>query len=742
MSTATHLTLGVTGMTCTSCSSRVERKLNKVPGVEATVNFATETAAVNYDPSLTTPADLITVVENAGYGAFSLDDAARGTDSSEGSAPGHTGATDAARDAQATHLLRLTWQSALLSIPVMVLSMVPAWQFTNWQWACAILASLVFFIGGAPFHSATWTNLKHGAFTMDTLVSLGTSAAYLWSLYALFFGSAGEPGMTMHMTWSSTGAHTDHIYFESVGMVITFLLLGRWFETRAKGQSSEALRTLLNLGAKDATVLGPDGAETRIPINQLQVGDVFVTRPGEKIATDGEIVSGSSALDESMLTGESLPREVGPGDHVTGATLNTSGRVEVRATKVGADTVLAHMAELVTEAQARKAPVQRLVDRIAQVFVPAVVVIAVVTFIAHLALGNGTAPAFVAAVSVLIIACPCALGLATPTALLVGTGRGAQLGILIKGPEILESTRQVDTIVLDKTGTVTEGKMQVTDVRATGGIGKHDLLRLTAAAERGSEHPIAHAIVNAFPDAPQAFDFRSLPGQGVEATVDGHHVRVGRPPKDVPTGEGTVVATYVEDALAGFIAVSDTVKDSSARAVAEFERLGLQSHLLTGDNEHVARTVADAVGITEVTAGVMPADKVTVIRDLQASGKTVAMVGDGVNDAAALAQADLGVAMGSGTDAALEAADITVMNNDLLTVADSIRLSRRTLQIIKGNLFWAFAYNVVLIPVAAIGLLNPLFAGMAMALSSVFVVSNSLRLRKFQTIDRNRLSMN
>ncbi|WP_293773224.1 cation-translocating P-type ATPase [uncultured Corynebacterium sp.] len=724
-----HIDLGVTGMTCTSCSSRVERKLNKVDGVEATVNFATESASVAYDPTTTTPEDLIKVVEGAGYGAFSLSSSDDSGDEAEGSG----NQADDARAAEAADLLHRTWISGLISLPVMLISMIPALQFTNWQWACLVLATIVYIFGGAPFHKATWVNLKHGSFTMDTLISMGTTAAYFWSLYALFIGNAGMPGMKMHMTLVSNDAEMDHIYLESVGMVITFLLLGRWFETKAKGQSSEALRALLNMGAKDATKL-VDGTEVRIPIKDLRVGDVFVVRPGEKIATDGIVTTGHSAVDESMLTGESVPVEVSEGSAVTGATVNASGRLEVRATRVGSDTVLSQMATMVTDAQASKAPVQRLVDKIAQVFVPVVIGISVLTLIVHLFFG-GVAPAFVAAVAVLIIACPCAMGLATPTAILVGTGRGAQLGILIKGPEILESTRQVDTIVVDKTGTITEGKMSV--VRVEG-----DVLELAAAVERGSEHPIAKAIVTAAADAagaPVAQDFQSIAGQGVEGsvTVDGttKRVRVGRPtPAQAAAydGTGTLVAVSVDGEPAGTIEVRDTVKATSAQAIAAFTELGLTPHLLTGDNSRAAAAVADEVGIESVTSEVMPEAKVEVIKKLQAEGKTVAMVGDGVNDAAALAQADLGIAMGTGTDVAIEASDITLMNDDLRSAADAIRLSRRTLKIIKGNLFWAFAYNVVLIPVAAVGLLNPLFAGIAMAFSSVFVVSNSLRLRSFR----------
>lgn len=741
MTNLVHLDLGVSGMTCTSCSSRVERKLNKVDGVEATVNFATESASIEYDPSTSTPDSLIEVVRGAGYDAFTLMEEQE-ADSEETANP-----VDEARAQEAKDLLRRTIVSAAISTPIMVVSMLPALQFTNWQWAAAILATIVYIFGGAPFHEATWANLKHGSFTMDTLITMGTTAAYFWSLYAMFFGHAGHPGMKMHMELVSNNAEMDHIYLESVGMVITFLLLGRWFEVKAKGQSSEALRTLLGMGAKDATLL-VDGAEKRVPIKDLKVGDVFVVRPGEKIATDGVVNAGASAVDESMLTGESVPVEVKEGDHVTGATINSSGRLEVRATKVGADTTLAQMAKLVTEAQASKAPVQRLVDKIAQVFVPIVIAISVLTLIAHLIIGGAaaTAPAFVAAVAVLIIACPCAMGLATPTAILVGTGRGAQLGLLIKGPEILESTKQVDTIVMDKTGTITEGKMSVADVHAaqTSDQDATQVLKLAAAVEAGSEHPIAKAIVHAASDVTPASDFVSVTGRGVEGTVEGQRIRVGRVEGELGSLSeafraaeaegGTPVAVYAADALIGIIDVRDTVKESSAAAVAQLKELGLVPHLLTGDNESAAQAVAQAVGIDpeNVTAGVLPEEKVDVVKQLQSSGCNVAMVGDGVNDAAALAQADLGLAMGAGTDVAIEASDITLMNDDLRSAADAIRLSRRTLRIIKGNLFWAFAYNVILIPVAAVGLLNPLFAGIAMAFSSVFVVSNSLRLRTFQ----------
>ena len=711
-----HLDLGVTGMTCTSCSSRVERKLNKLEGVSASVNFATEAAAIEYDSQSVSPQELISVVEGAGYGAFDMAGAKAEEPQAEKSSDGG--------------LLRRTIISGALSLPLMVVSMWPALQFPNWQWACAIVATIVFIFGGAPFHTATWTNLKHGSFTMDTLITMGTSAAYFWSLWALFFGNAGEPGMKMHMTLDANAAQMDHIYFESVGMVVTFLLLGRWFEARAKGQSSEALRELLSLGAKEASVLR-EGGEQRIPIAQLQVGDVFVVRPGEKIATDGIVVAGNSAVDASMITGEPVPVEVGSGDAVTGATINASGKLEVRATKVGEDTVLAQMAQLVTDAQTSKAPVQRLVDRIAQVFVPAVIAVAALTLLAHLFFG-GVAPAFIAAVSVLIVACPCAMGLATPTAILVGTGRGAQLGLVIKGPEILESTRQIDTIVMDKTGTVTAGEMSVTAVHG-------DVLDLAAAVEHNSEHPIARAIASERSVKP-ATDFAVVPG-GVEGTVEGVRVGVGK--RQGPLGDleapfraaqdagATPVVVTVNGQPAGVIEVRDTIKPSSAAAVAQMKELGLTPYLLTGDNAGAAHAVAAEVGIDHVSAEVLPEDKVNHIKELQAAGHTVAMVGDGINDAAALAQADLGLAMGAGTDVAIEASDITLMNGDLRCAADAIRLSRRTLAIIKGNLFWAFAYNVVLIPVAALGWLNPLLAGLAMALSSVFVVTNSLRLRGF-----------
>ena len=756
-----QLDLGVTGMTCTSCSARIERKLNRMDGVDATVNFATESAKVDYDPAKTDPGAVIQTVRNTGYDAFTMadtsaDESDTGTDDGDAASSPKDDVVgqarvDAARDAEAADLLHRTILSAILAFPVVLVSMVPALQFDNWQWAALTLISPVYFWGGAPFHRATLVNLKHFSFTMDTLVSLGTTAAYLWSLWALFLGNAGMTGMTMEMHLFRPGdTHgMDEIYLESVGVVIVFLLLGRWFETRAKGRSSEALRALLDMGAKDAAVLR-DGAEVRVPVNQVTVGDTVVVRPGEKIAADGEVSDGTSAVDESMLTGESVPVEVTVGSRVTGATVNTSGRLLVKVTRTGENSTLAQMAKLVSDAQATKAPVQRLVDRISQVFVPVVLVIAVITLIAHLATGAEVTNAFTAAVAVLIIACPCALGLATPTALLVGTGRGAQLGLLIKGPEVLESTRRVDTVVMDKTGTVTTGVMAVTGVTGSG-ITDADTLRLAAAVESGSEHPIAKAIVTAAAEqgtVPEVTDFASTAGHGVTGTVEGRTVEVGRPasaddlPRDLResfTGAqddgATPVLVTVDGEPAGVVTVRDTVKEDSAAAVADFRELGLTPYLLTGDNVGAATVVAAEVGIDpdHVIAGVRPEQKVSTISSLQDAGRNVAMVGDGVNDAAALATADLGLAMGAGTDVAIEASDITLMNNDLRSAVDAVRLSRKTLRTIHGNLFWAFAYNVALIPVAAFGLLNPMLAGVAMAFSSVFVVSNSLRLRGFRS---------
>lgn len=745
---AVEIDFGVTGMTCTSCSARVERKLNKVAGVEATVNYATETASVRYDPASTTPTQLIDVIRGAGYDAFEVTESEPATSLDD--APATADPSDTARDRHAEELKTRLVYSAVLALPVFLMSMFGQLQFNNWQWLAFALASPVYFWGGWPFHRATLRNLRHGSFTMDTLISLGTSAAYLWSVWALFIGNTGDPAMRMHMSFTAH-AHggVDEIYLESAAMVIVFLLLGRWFETRAKGRSGEALRSLLNLGAKDAAVIR-DNREVRIPIQSLQVGDVFVVRPGEKIATDGVVVEGTSAVDQSMITGESVPVEVSQGSHVTGATMNTSGRLLVTAQRVGADTTLAAMGRLVAEAQSNKAPVQKLVDKISQIFVPAVIVISLITLAVHLATGSATADAFAAAVAVLIIACPCALGLATPTALLVGTGRGAQMGLVIKGPEVLEQARNIDTVVLDKTGTITTGDMQVRKVHALSDWQEQDVLRLAGAVEHASEHPIARAITAAAVaqtrtgTLPKVTDFKNQAGHSVAGTVEDHRVWVGRPSDGEATqqvkaaeNEGaTCVVVRIDDHLAGVISVRDTVKEHARLSVEKLTAMGLTPVLLTGDNAGAAAAVAREVGIPadRVISGVLPENKVQTVEQLQREGRVVAMVGDGVNDAAALTQADLGLAMGAGTDVAIEASDITIMNNDPRSIANAINLSRRSLRTIKGNLFWAFAYNVILIPVAALGLLNPMFAGAAMALSSVFVVTNSLRLRSVRSV--------
>ena len=727
--------LEITGMTCASCANRIERKLNKLDGVTASVNYATEKARVEVAEDV--PVDtLLETVAAAGYSA---------------ALPAPPGTDEDLPALDPTRPLRDRLAvSAALGLPVLLLSMVPALQFENWQWLVLALASPVVVYGGWPFHKAAWTNLRHGAATMDTLVSGGTLAAFLWSLYALFLGDAGMPGMTMELTLRpDRGAGAGEIYLEVAAVVTVFLLAGRYFEARAKRRAGAALRALLELGAKEVTVLR-DGREVLLPVEQLGVGDLFVVRPGEKLATDGEVVEGTSAVDASMLTGESVPVEVGPGDAVVGATVNAGGRLVVRATRVGGDTQLAQMARLVTEAQNGKAAVQRLADRVSGVFVPVVLVLAAGTLGFWLGTGDGTTLAFTAAVAVLIIACPCALGLATPTALLVGTGRGAQLGILIKGPEVLESTRRVDTVVLDKTGTVTTGRMALVDVVPAAGVERHELLRVVGALERASEHPVARAIAEgAGADLPGVEDFRNVEGLGVQGVVEGRAVVAGRPRlladwglhldaalqaafDEAQAAGRTVVAAGWDGAVRGLLVVADTVKPTSAEAVRQLKALGLRPVLLTGDNEAAARTVAASVGIDEVVAEVLPAEKVAVVERLQAEGRVVAMVGDGVNDAAALATADLGLAMGTGTDVAIEASDLTLVRGDLTAAADAIRLSRRTLAVIKGNLFWAFAYNVAALPLAAAGFLNPLIAGAAMAFSSVFVVANSLRLRRFR----------
>jgi Cu+-exporting ATPase len=698
--------LEIGGMTCAACASRIEKKLNRLDGVSATVNYATEKARARVPAALTAD-DLIAVVEKTGYTA---------------TLP--TAPAEPRRDGDPLRTRLIV--SAVLSVPVILLAMVPAWQFDYWQWLSLTLAAPVVVYGGWPFHRAMAVNLRHAAATMDTLVSVGTLAAFGWSLWALFFGDAGVPGMTH--PFSLTARDGDAIYLEAAAGVTTFLLAGRYLEARAKRRAGDALRALLSLGAKTVTVVR-DGAEAEIPAERLRPGDEFLVRPGEKVATDGVVVDGVSALDVSLLTGESVPVEVRTGDPVTGATVNAGGRLLVRATRVGADTQLAQMARLVEQAQDGKAAVQRLADRIAAVFVPVVLALAAGTLGYWLGTGAGASTAFTAAVAVLIIACPCALGLATPTALLVGTGRGAQLGILIRGVEALEQTRRVDTVVLDKTGTVTTGRMAVAEVEG-------DVLRLAGAVEAASEHPLGRAVAAAArrsgADLPPVTDFRATAGVGVRGRVDGKLVEVGR-----GTGDGahTWLEVRVDGEPAGRIALADEVRPSSAGAVRSLRRLGLHPILLTGDAEPVARAVAAEVGITDVVAGVLPAGKVDAVKQLQAAGKSVAMVGDGVNDAAALAQADLGLAMGAGTDVAIEASDLTLIRGDLTAAVDAVRLARRTLAVIRGNLFWAFAYNVAALPLAAAGLLNPMIAGGAMALSSVFVVLNSLRLRRFQAIE-------
>jgi Cu+-exporting ATPase len=710
-------TLALEGMTCASCAARIERTLNKVQGVEATVNFATETAAVTYDPTLAAPEQLTAAVERIGYHAHPREE--------------HTGDEQATHDHDAPPTRLIV--AIALSVPLVLLAMVTPLQFAGWEWLAFALATPVVFWSGAQFHRAALLNARHGAATMDTLVSLGTLAAWTWSTVVLLGGLNADS------------------YFEVSAVITALILLGRFFEARAKRRSGAAIRALLELGAKEARLLR-DGVEVEVPIEQLVVGDLFVVRPGEKIATDGVIVEGSSAIDQSMLTGEPVPIEVGPTQEVAGATINTSGRLVVRATHVGADTALAQIARLVEQAQAGKADVQRLADRVSAIFVPIVIAISLATLAAWLLAGSSASAAFTAAVAVLIIACPCAMGLATPTALMVGTGRGAQLGILIKGPEVLEQTRRISTIVLDKTGTITEGRMQLVD-RLPLGTDPDELLRIAGAAESASEHPLAQAIAHAAAvesELPPVSEFRNHAGLGIEALVEDKATLVGRPAflsdwavelsdgarawQRHAEGRGeTVVAVAWDGQLRGLLALSDTLKPTSVEAIAELKELGLTPVLLTGDNERAARAIAEEVGIEQVRAEVLPSDKAAEVERLQSKGATVAMVGDGVNDAPALAQADLGLAIGTGTDVAIEASDLTLVSGDLRAAADAIRLARRTLATIKGNLFWAFAYNVAAIPLAVAGLLNPIIAAGAMAASSIFVVSNSLRLRRFRT---------
>lgn len=725
MNSLTDLSVDVTGMTCASCAARIEKKLNKLPGVSASVNYATRKAQVTLADGATLES-VIASVEAGGYGA-SLP------------ATNHEPVTNTELGQMRRNLLICI----ALTIPVAALSMIPVLQFDNWQWLALTLTAPVAIWGAWPFHRAAWMNARHGTSTMDTLISLGVLSAFAWSLYALFFGTAGEPGMRMafHLI-PQRGVGSGEIYLEVAAAVTVFLLTGRYLEYQAKDRASDALERLLNLGVRQARVV-VDGQETLREIADLSVGDIFSVRPGEAIATDGVVLEGTSSVDMSLLTGESMPVPVADGDDVVGATINTSGHLLVQATRVGSETQLAQLGRLMEQAQAGKAPIQRLADRVSAVFVPVVIVLALITLLGWLLTGAGAEFAFTAAVAVLIIACPCALGLATPMALLVGSGRGAQLGIVIKGPQILESTKQVNTIVLDKTGTLTHGRMNV--IHVTSNTPRAELLRQAASVEQFSQHPIGIAIVAAADGlASHVTDFQASAGDGAQAIVDGRTVFVGRLPwlaemgiETVPTPDSlhTVVGVAWDNQVRGTIEIGDDVRSTSAQAIAVFRDLNLTPIMLTGDGQVVAERIAAELGINTVIADVRPDGKVAAIAELQAGGAIVAMVGDGVNDAAALATADLGIAMASGSDIAVEASDITLMRSDPLAAADAIRLSRATLRTIKSNLFWAFAYNVAAIPLAMAGLLNPLIAGAAMAASSLFVVGNSLRLRRFRSVE-------
>jgi Cu+-exporting ATPase len=721
--TGTDAELDISGMTCAACAARIERRLNRTDGVSASVNYATERARVRFDPRLIDIAAVIAAVERTGYGAR-----LSGSD------------TDAAADARLADLRRRLVAAVIGGIPVLVLSMVPSTQFDGWQWVALVLATPVTLWSAWPFHRAMAANLRHRQATMDTLVSVGVSAAWAWSLWALVATPAGDIGMTMSMSFSITADEGHHIYLEVASTVVAFILAGRYFEARAKRRAGDALRSLMDLGAAEVTRIRADGSSERVGVDLLEVDDVFIVAPGEKVATDGVVIDGVSAVDMSLLTGESMPVDVRAGDDVVGAAVNTTGVLRVRATGVGADTRLAQMARLVADAQSGKAPVQRLADQVSAVFVPVVIVLAIVTVVVWAVVTGSWERSFTAGVAVLIIACPCALGLATPTALLVGTGRGAQMGILIKGPEVLESTRSIDTVVLDKTGTITTGVMTVVAVEmrpSSLSPSVADVVMWAAAVEVHSLHPVARAVVDAHRATGAtelaATDVVDHPGVGVSGVVDGRRIEVRRSAADSwaeAAPASTLAEVVVDDEVVGLIAVADAVKDTAKSAVGRLASMGLSTVLLTGDRAEVANAVAQQVGITTVHADVMPDDKLAVVTALQAEGHRVAMVGDGVNDAAALAAADLGIAMGTGTDVAKHASDLTLVRSDPLAVADAIDLSRRTLSTIRVNLFWAFAYNVGAIPLAMTGRLSPMVAGAAMAFSSVFVVSNSLRLRR------------